>query len=120
MGLAFYLFYMIVCCINRGNIKLYYKIDSSMVLFDICSWAVCCCCAAIQEDLQSDRDLEIDLEINSIKKSGDELEMEKISKSNDKGPVYGSVGREEEIEAEQENEAEEEENEAETQKAFQD
>eukprot|EP01084_Bolivina_argentea_P313610 543104_1 len=59
LALSFYLLYLICCVVNRGNIKLYYEIDSSNVLFDVLSWVFCWCCAAVQEEFQSKENLEL-------------------------------------------------------------
>ena len=75
LGLTFYLFYIVLCIGNRNLIKKYYKIDSSHVIFDICSWMFCCCMAVLQEDLQSDQDIDSSTHLK-VKQVADEEESE--------------------------------------------
>ena len=72
LGLTMYCFYYVISVMNRNAIKTYYNIDSSHVIFDICSWGFCCCCAVIQEDLQSIHDIDHNQCINQIADEQDE------------------------------------------------
>eukprot|EP01084_Bolivina_argentea_P315600 546811_1 len=81
LGLTMYCFYYVISVMNRNVIKTYYNINSSHIIFDFFSWGFCCCCAVIQEDLQSIQDVDYDLSVKlklkkSISKVADETESE--------------------------------------------
>ena len=69
LGLTFYLFYIMVCVINRNMIRNFYNINSSNTCYSLMSWVFCFCCAVIQEDLQSNQNTSIELKLKNKNKN---------------------------------------------------